>query len=45
MSGSGALVCDAAGLHSRRVDRMAKAEGAIKLDGDLMTMSSSRLMN
>jgi hypothetical protein len=42
MFGSGALVCDAAGPHSRTVDRMAKVEGAIKLDDGLMTMSFRR---
>ena len=30
-------VCDAAGPHSKTVDKTATAEGAIKLDGNLMT--------
>jgi hypothetical protein len=33
-------VCDTAGPHSKRVDRIATAEGATKLDDNLITKSS-----
>jgi hypothetical protein len=35
-------VCDAAGPHSKTVDKTATAEGAIKLDGNLMTCPQMR---
>jgi hypothetical protein len=44
MLGSGAAagvaVCDTAGLHSKTVDKTAAADGATKLDDNLMTLSS-----
>jgi hypothetical protein len=32
-------ICDAAGPHSKAVDKAATAEGTTRLDGNLMTMS------
>ncbi|RXH25275.1 hypothetical protein XH99_24920 [Bradyrhizobium nanningense] len=32
-------ICDAAGAHSKTVDRAAMVEGTIRLDDNLMTMS------
>jgi hypothetical protein len=44
IEGSGAAepvaVCDAAGLHSKTVDKTATAEGATEVDDNLMTMPS-----
>jgi hypothetical protein len=45
MLGSGAepvVVCDTAGPHSKTVDKIATAEGATKLDDNLMTRPSIR---